>query len=88
MAIAEQVQKGRFVVLGFNAEDCKLSFTLAGEMLWLGKVEHRGVDSLKVHYYQQQCRQPGAYYPAHLFFKMLIGPALQSLNYYSWQDPD
>jgi hypothetical protein len=49
-----QVQKGRFVVLAFHAADSKLAFSLGGEALWLGKVEQRGLDSLKLHYYQAQ----------------------------------
>ncbi len=48
-----QVQKGKYVVMAACAASGALAFSLAGERLWLGRVEHRGHDSLKLHYYQQ-----------------------------------
>lgn len=54
-----QVQKGKFVVMAACAASGALAFSLAGEQLWLGRVEHRGQDSLKLHYYQQPCARLG-----------------------------
>ncbi len=56
-----QVQKGCFVVMAECRASGMLAFSLAGERLWMGRVEHRGEDSLKLHYYQQLAGQPGKF---------------------------
>ncbi len=53
------MQKGCYVVMAECHASCTLAFSLAGEQLWMGRVEHRGEESLKLHYYQQAAGQPG-----------------------------
>jgi hypothetical protein len=66
-----QVQKGKFVMMAACAASGALAFSLAGEQLWLGRVEHRGQDSLKLHYYQQPCTQLGKSLNLSSFSSML-----------------
>ncbi|CAL8464661.1 g4196 [Coccomyxa elongata] len=54
-----KVQKGCYVVMAECHASCTLAFSLAGEQLWMGRVEHRGEESLKLHYFQQLAGQPG-----------------------------
>jgi len=54
-----QVSKGRYLVMTAGEDAGALAFNMAGETLWLAKVEHRGHDSLRLHYYQHIAQQPG-----------------------------
>ena len=54
-----QVRKGRFVVLTECHVGDSSAFSMAGEQLWLGRVDHRGPNSAQLLMYKPQRNAAG-----------------------------
>ena len=54
-----QVRKGRFVVLTECHVGDSSAFSMAGERLWLGRVDHRGPSSAQLLMYKPQRNAAG-----------------------------
>ena len=56
---ALQVRKGRFVVLTEGLAGADSAFCMGGEQLWLGRVDHRGPNTVKLLMYKPQRNAAG-----------------------------
>ena len=68
--LALQVRKGRFVVLTEGLAGADSAFCMGGEQLWLGRVDHRGPNTVKLLMYKPQRNAAGKH----------ISPALTSVH--------
>ena len=59
VAMPMQVRKGRFVVLTECHVGDSSAFSMAGERLWLGRVDHRGSNSAQLLMYKPQRNAAG-----------------------------
>ena len=57
--LALQVRKGRFVVLTEGLAGADSAFCMGGEQLWLGRVDHRGPNTVKLLMYKPQRNAAG-----------------------------
>lgn len=57
--LALQVRKGRFVVLTEGLAGADSAFCMGGEQLWLGRVDHRGPNTVKLLMYTPQRNAAG-----------------------------
>ena len=53
------MRKGRFVVLTEGHAGADSAFCMGGEQLWLGKVEHRGPNTVQLLMYKPQRNAAG-----------------------------
>ena len=75
-----QVRKGRFVVLTECHVGDSSAFSMAGERLWLGRVDHRGPNSAQLLMYKPQRNAAGKQSSSAQIRKVGIGDPADNLE--------